>query len=168
MTWANLIDRSLACRMQSRERDPPPPGSAATHVHMHTKRSCPYCSAVSAPAATAADKLGRLIASQKLFATLGISGPVGAFWGGLSHTEPPHAITLLLMRCGIFRGASRLPGWRHIIGTSAAAACIWPCPGHMMRCERLAGLIKVKTPVGLSHIYSITLTELISQTVSVL
>lgn len=29
-------------------------------------------------AATAADKLGRLIASQKLLATLGISGPAGA------------------------------------------------------------------------------------------
>lgn len=41
-------------------------------------------SAASAPAATAADKLGLLIASQKLLATLGISGPVGA------HTPSSH------------------------------------------------------------------------------
>lgn len=71
------------------------------------------------------------------------------------------------MRCGIFHGASRLPGWRQIIRTSASAASIWSCIDHMMQNERLAGLIKVKTPKGLSHIYSITLTELISQTVPV-
>lgn len=134
---------------------------------MHKLRKFPRCSAASAPAAISADKLGWLIASQKLLATLGISGPVGAWWGGLSHTEPPHAVTLLLMHCGIFHGASRLPGWRQIIGTSASAAFIWSCAGHMMQSEILAGLIKVKTPKGLSHIYSITLTELISQTVQV-
>lgn len=92
-----------------------------TNGHTRTQ-TCSSCSTASAPAAISADKLGWLIASQKLLATLGISGPVGACWGGLSHTEPPHAVTALLMRCGIFHGASRLPGWRQIIGTSASAA----------------------------------------------
>lgn len=123
----------------------------------------PRCSTTSAPAAIAADKLGGLIASQKLLAAPGISGPVGARWRGLSHTEPPHAIGPLLMHCGIFHGASRLPGWRQIVRTSVSAAWLWLYSGLGAPNERLVGSIKVKTPWGLSHIYSTTLSELITQ-----
>lgn len=112
-----------------------------------------------APAATAADKLGRLIASQKLLATLGISGPAGACWGGLSHSEPPHAVTRPLMLCGILRGAGRLPGWRRIVGAPPRIRS-WSRSTES-RTGRVN--VKVKTPKGISHIYSVTLTELISQ-----
>lgn len=59
------------------------------------------------PAATAADKLGRLITSQKLLASAGYRWAWGGGGGGAGG-----ATTLLLMRCGVFQGASRLSGWR--------------------------------------------------------
>lgn len=78
LTPATLINHSVVCCIGVSREHLPDTHSPSNRKHTHTENEPYSWSAASAPAAIAADKLGRLIASQKLLATLGISGPVGA------------------------------------------------------------------------------------------